>query len=459
MTSASPLARNIGATGLSQVANLAIQLVLLPILAWNWGLEAYGVWLILFALPYYLTAADLGLAVASGNDMTAAIAQGRRDEAMHTFQTMQAALLVICLAIFALVAWLAVGPLNHLLEFAQGPTRGRAVATLLLLVAYGLLAQQISAGYVAMRATGGYDRATNYLTAVYVSEAAVVAGIAIYGGTMLHAAAAYCIGHIFGVLGLRLILARQAPWLRTFPLRPSWAELRRLTPAALAMLCLPLSYALSIHGPTLVLGAVAGAAVVPIFAAVRIATRAFVQVPMVVAYASMPIFTVATAQGDEARRRELVSLALVTSLCVLVPAAIGLIAFGQDLIGLWTGGVIVPPRALIALLAVGMVLLGTWWPLSILVMSINEHARYTYVFLVLSAAALGVTAVLARPFGVVGAGVAMALLDALMLAWLLIQARRLGLIDSAILIGAPRTALTVIRRYLDGRGIRWKGAG
>jgi O-antigen/teichoic acid export membrane protein len=459
MTFASPLVRNIGATGISQVVNLATQLALVPVLARYWGLETYGVWLVLFALPYYLTAADLGLAVAAGNDMTAAVAQGRRDEAVHTFQTMQAAILVLCLAFFAAAALLAVGPLYSLLDFAQEAAEGHAVAVLLLLVAYGLLAQQISVVHAGMRSVGAYARSTNFLSAVYLAEAGGAAGVAISGGTILHAAAVYLSGHVLCALGLRLLLHRQAPWLRTFPLRPSWAELRRLAPPALAMVCLPLSYALSIHGPTLVLGAFAGTAVVPIFVAVRIATRAFVQVPMVVAYASMPIFTVATAQGDEARRRELVSLALVTSLCVLVPAAIGLVAFGQELIGLWTGGVIVPPRELITLLVVGMFMLGTWWPLAILIMSMNEHARFTYVFLALSALALALAAILARPLGVVGAGIAMALLDSVMLVWVLFQARRLGMIDLAILIAAPRTVLALIERYLDGRGIRWRRMG
>ena len=458
MGAASPLVRNIGASGFSQIANLATQLTLVPILAWHWGLETYGVWLILFSLPYVLTAADLGLAVASGNDMTAAVALGRREEAMHTFQTMQAALLAICLAIFALIAWLAVGPLNHLLDFAQGPSGGHAVATLMMLVSYGLLAQLISAVHSGMRATGNFAKSTNFVTLLYLGEAGAAAAVAIFGGTILHAAAVYAVGHLIGAVGLYFVLRRQAPWLRTFPCRPSWAELRRLAPAALAMLCLPLSYALSIHGPTLVLGAFAGAAVVPIFTTVRIATRAFVQIPMIVAYSAMPIFTVATAQGDEARRAELVSLALVTSLCVLVPAAIGLIAFGQELIALWTGGVIEPPRALITTLAVGMVLLGTWWPLSVLVMAINEHARYTYVFLALSAAAVGLAAVLAKPLGALGAAYAALALDVLMLVWILIQTRRLGLIDWATLVAAPRTVLAIARRHLEARGFRWKRA-
>jgi O-antigen/teichoic acid export membrane protein len=457
MSAASSLVRNIGANGLNQIANLAIQLALVPILAGHWGVATYGVWLILFAIPYYFSAGDLGLAVAAGNDMTASVAQGRRDEALHTFQTMLVGLIVLTVLFFGVTAWLVAGPLNPLLEFARNPSEGHSVTTFLLLVAYGLLAWQVSAVHSGMRATGAYARSVNFVTGVYVAEAAALAVAVFAGATIMHAAAIYCIGHLLGVLGLYWLLHRHAPWLRVFPLRPSWGELRRLAPAALAMLCVPLSYALAFQGPTLALGAVAGAAVVPAFSIVRLVTRAAVQVPVVVAFASMPNFTVATAQRDEARRSELVALALMTSLCVLIPAALFMIVFGQDLIALWTGGVIEPSFALVVTLAIAMVLSGTWWPLSVLIMAINEHGRYSYVFLALSAAAVALTAVLAKPFGVLGAGLATVALDAAMLVWILIQARKLGLIDIAALLAAPGTVLVVIRRFLGARDIRRKG--
>jgi O-antigen/teichoic acid export membrane protein len=447
----SSLLGNIGANGLSQIANLAIQLIMVPVLAQHWGLETYGAWLILFALPYYFAASDLGLVVAAGNDMTAAVAQGRREDAILTFQTMQAGLLGLSALVLGLAAWLALGPLNDLLNFAQKGSGGHAAATLLLLLAYGMLALQVSAAHSGMRATGAYARSVNVVTTISVVEAVGVVGAVIAGATILHAAAIYFAGHLAGVLVLRWALHRHAPWLRTFPLRPSWVELRRLAPAALAMLCLPHASALAFQGPTLALGAYAGAAVVPIFSAVRLATRSAVQVPTVVAFASMPAFTVATAQGDEARRAELVALSLVASLCVLVPAAIILAVLGPELIGLWTGGVIKPSRVLVTALSVAMVLGGTWWPLSVLIMAINEHARYSYVFLGISAAAVALTAVLANPLGVVGAGLATVALDASMLVWVLIQARRLGLIDLATFLAAPRTVLGVVRRHLDAR--------
>lgn len=448
---ASSLLRNIGANGLGQIANLAIQLLLVPVLAQHWGLETYGAWLILFALPYYFAASDLGLVVAAGNDMTAAVAQDRRKDAILTFQTMQAGLLGLSVMVLGLTSWLALGPLNHLLDFARDASEGHAVATLMLLVVYGLLGLQVSAVHSGMRATGAYARCVNIVTAIYILQAAAVVAAVAAGATILHAAAIYCGAHLAGVLVLYWVLYRHAPWLLAFPWRPSWGELRRLAPAALAMLCMPLAYALAFQGPTLALGAYAGAAVVPIFSAARLVTRAAVQVPMVVAFASMPAFTVATAQGDETRREELVALSLVTSLCVLVPAAIVFVLFGRELIGLWTGGVIEPSLTLVAMLAVAMVLSGTWWPLSVLIMAINEHARYSYVFLGLSAAAVALTAVLAEPLGVVGAGVATVALDALMLLWVLLQGRRLGLIDLASLVAAPKTVRAVVCRYLDSR--------
>ena len=108
----SSLMSNMGAHGAFQIVNLLIQLVSVPILAGAWGLETYGVWLILITLPYYLIVSDFGLTAAAANDMTAAVAQDRRDDAVRTFHTMFTAMAVIFSAIFVLIFALALGPLH-----------------------------------------------------------------------------------------------------------------------------------------------------------------------------------------------------------------------------------------------------------------------------------------------------------------------------------------------------------
>src|ERR1700694_284726 len=81
------LLRGFGATALGPVVGAIVQLSSVPVMLHVWGAAKYGDWLILFAIPSYLTLSDLGFGDASGSDMTMRVAAGDRQGAIETFQS------------------------------------------------------------------------------------------------------------------------------------------------------------------------------------------------------------------------------------------------------------------------------------------------------------------------------------------------------------------------------------
>src|SRR5579863_2004584 len=93
------LLRGLGATALGPVVTAVIQLGSIPLLLHAWGAAKYGDWLMLSAVPSYLTFANLGFGDASGSDMTARVARGDRKGALETFQSSWALLLLVSMAV------------------------------------------------------------------------------------------------------------------------------------------------------------------------------------------------------------------------------------------------------------------------------------------------------------------------------------------------------------------------
>src|ERR1700722_10051440 len=81
------LMRGFGATALSPVVTALIQLGSVPVLLHVWGAAKYGDWLLLSAIPSYLTLSDLGLGDASGSEMSMRVAAGDREAALQAFQS------------------------------------------------------------------------------------------------------------------------------------------------------------------------------------------------------------------------------------------------------------------------------------------------------------------------------------------------------------------------------------
>lgn len=444
----SGLISNIGANGLGLSVQLLIQLGSVPILAHSWGLERYGVWLVMLAVPGYLAVADLGYQGAAANDMTASVAKGERGMARSVFQSVVLATLGV-MAVLALgIVMLAFGPLSGVLDFAQQAASGQAAWLVIAMAGYGLLTVVSNLAHAVLRATGAYSRFMYVNSLGILAENAAVLAIALSGGGLVPAAMAFVGLRAIVATILSVMAARRAPWIATGRWRISFAQLRRLMGPAFALAVMMLAFAVSLQTMAPIIAAAGAVALVPIYTAVRTLTRFGVQLTTVVSTGLMPNFTAAHATDEEDRTADLVALTLVASIGLLVPAAIGLLVLGPWFMKLWTGGAIVAPYGLIAALAAAMLFNGIWTPLSNLMLAINRQSLFTYAFLLGALVMLSLAYVLVQALGVTGAGIASMLLEAFMLVWVLMQVRRLGFVRAGMWRQAPQRVLGMVRRTL-----------
>ena len=97
----------LGANAYGQLVVIVIQLAGVPILLHAWGTQLYGEWLILAAIPTYLSMTDLGFSQSAGNDMTARMARGDIAGALAVFQSLSVLVYGLALAGLVLVALVA----------------------------------------------------------------------------------------------------------------------------------------------------------------------------------------------------------------------------------------------------------------------------------------------------------------------------------------------------------------
>lgn len=72
----SRILRGVGANGFSQLVTIFYQLLSIPVLTNAWGIELYGVWLAISAIPAYLSMGGLGLGIVASNKLGMIIGSG-----------------------------------------------------------------------------------------------------------------------------------------------------------------------------------------------------------------------------------------------------------------------------------------------------------------------------------------------------------------------------------------------
>ena len=424
---------------------LLIQLLSVPVLTHAWGLGGYGAWVLLFSVPSLLAMADLGLTTAGANAMTAAVAHGDRSRAARIMMVLRLITVAAGLGLLALAVLTVLVVFPNALDFGAAMSRDQAASAAVLLGLYGFLALINLVTLAAFRATDAFASSGMMYQTMILVEAVAALGLAVLGGSPAQVALAYLAARLIGTLVLSLTLRRHAPWLRQASWRIDRSELAALIRPALAALVIPGAQAVAIQGSVIVIGAVGGPAAIPAFSVVRTLSRTALQFAFRFNIASMPRYTVFVAQKDELRASQLVVLNLGVMALMVVPAALGLLLLGQPFVRLWTGGLIQPSMALLAVMVAAMLADGVWVPVSNLLLAVNRHASFTYFLLIASIVSVAAGALLVPRMGALGMAWALLGLELAMIVQVWAVARGQGVVSGGKLRNAAHSLIAELR--------------
>lgn len=421
----SRIIRSLYATGFGQAVTVLIQLAGVPLFLHFWGVDKYGQWLILSAIPAYLSMSDFGFASAAANDMTMSVAQKRREGAVRTFQS---TLVVLLLggAVSGLVAGAVILLQTGIGLLPVSVISGAGVALVIVVfwgqVVVGLLSGLVQGGY---RCDGNYAQGTFLANVVRLGEFVASMACLLLGGGFVAVALSVLVVRFVGTAALASGLRRRSPWLSFGVRASSRSEVKRLLRPALAFMAFPVGNALSIQGFVLVVGWLAGGPAVVMFSTYRTMTRFPLQMMGMINNSAWPELSRAFGEEDITRARKLHRMALVTSVWLMLLAMAALLVLAEPLLRIWTAGQVPFERGLFLVLAAEVVANSAWYTSSVVSLSVNRFERIAVAYLVGTTVALAVSEGLGKLGGLLGIASALFMLDVLMSFVVLPQSMRL----------------------------------
>jgi O-antigen/teichoic acid export membrane protein len=359
--------RGVGANAFSQIVTILIQLTSLPLFLHYWDASTYGSWLLLSALPAYLSISDFGMVGAANNKMTMAI--GRKDltEANNVFQSAQLFLTTVCGSLAAIMT-LAI----LFIPMPGVMSMDKRVA--LLALSWGILFGQFGGlSDAAFFATGRYATATMLGQTVRVAEwAGWIIGLILFRSF----AGVALTGLFANVAGttLRFYLSQRGNHgLRLGFRQASKAELLSMLMPAASFLGYTLSSALNFQGMTLLVGALAGTVAVVLFNAYRTIARVAVQLTSMFSHALWPEFARLFGQAGMGGVRSLFHRSALLSGAQSVGLSLLMYFISPWLLQIWTHGRIEFRPSTMAWLLAYAAVCGVWHVPRVLLMATNQH--------------------------------------------------------------------------------------
>ena len=384
--------KGFGAQSFSQAVQIFIRLAEVPLLLSYWGPQLYGEWLMLSAIPIYLSIGDGGFAGAACREMTMRSGAGDRKGTLAVYQSTWLLLIAISVAVGILAYGIAEkAPIRSWLGFsAMNDIEIKIV--LLLLVAHVLVGFQGALLNGGFWVTGRYPFSMYLIAVTQLIEFVGLATAISLGGGPVHAASGYLAGRVIGT-GLMYIGQRHSSlWLRYGFSHASFAELRRLTAPAFASLAFPLGNALNIQGMRLVVGLALGPSAVAVFVPLRTLSRLVMQPGNIINRLIEP--ELAMAFGAEntflvrhlfTRSSQLAFWGCIGACCLLGPGA-------KWIFPAWTGGKVEMNWPAYIVLLAGVLVNSFWYTALMVPYATNRHARvalYYTLFYGATAFALG----------------------------------------------------------------------
>lgn len=392
-----------------------VQLALVPILAAHWGLERYGQWGMLIAVPGILLLSDLGFATAASVRMTMQIARGEREAARATMHSATQVVLIASAVIVAIGLSLATLPPDAAFRQLSALPPAEVRGAMACLTAYAVLISGGALLQALFRSNQHFATGSLLSTAIVLMENGLLVAAVLQGYGLAGGAAALLLGRLGGI-GAGLCLAKRLatgvmPGLR----HANRAVRQELLKPALAAMAIPLGLTMVIQGQVVALGIAAGAMAVPAFVASRTLSRLGLQIAQAAAHPIMPEFGAAAARADRPAALRYFAFVLLISGMISGIFALTLALAGPQIIAAWSGGHITASADLTRIMALSALFGGIWNPVSNLILAINRQLQFSPALVVLACIGFGTTLATGAVLGSTAAAVAMAAIDLVML--------------------------------------------
>ena len=398
----------------SRLAGTIIQLVQVPVFLHFWDKTLYGEWLIVIAIPSYLTFSSIGFGSVAGNEMTMLMARGEQQEALGIFQSCWWFIVGVCsLVVIALGAGLYFLPLAHWLQLRViTPDDAKWVIFYLgCATLFGQLEQLVQSAYTCI---GRYPYGNFIKSCLSLAAFTVMIVPVCLGHGARTTALAFAIANAVATVVLCIMARHDIRWLRYGWSHARLSEVRRLAAPAVAFMGFPIGNALNLQGTLLAVGYALGPDEVVNFGTARTVSRVALQMVQMVNSTFWPELSIAYGVRKFDLVRALHRRACQMALVIAVVLILAMMTVGPWFLTHWTEHKVPPSPGLLFLLLLSVLFYSLWSTSSTLIAAINQHRRLAAYYIAATTVTLVATYGMARAYGLLGAAGALILSELIM---------------------------------------------
>jgi O-antigen/teichoic acid export membrane protein len=404
-----------GAQTYGTLINTLDKLATVPLFIFFWGVDLFGEWLILRAIPSYLAVAELGFATAAANRMSVLLIHNRHQQALSYFQSTFWVLAAVSLVLVVVVSILFVlGDAREVFNFSSDVDYD-LLTVVMLMLGYTLLVFQTQLLSAAYRSVGRYVSAAFITYNIRALEICLLVVVVLFGGGICDAALSYFLVRLTGIVYMASLLLWRERWLRYGFSQAKLSTIKEMLPDAAGFFAFPFGQAMSLQGGVFILAYLSSPALVALFSASRTMSRTVVQLGMQINRSVWPELTRLCAAGNREQAKIVYFIAAGSFFWLGIVAGITLLALSPYIFEIWTAGEMQSDSFLFALLITSALLNGFWYSALSILAATDNHKKVGFMYVMLSSSSMLLAYWLGVIYMDIGVAVAILVSEALMM--------------------------------------------
>ena len=387
-----------------------MQLCTVPIFLHFWGVDLYGEWLLLSAIPAYLAMSDMGFSSVAGNRMTMQVAESKQYMAVETYQSTLIFLVIVSTSILIIASLSFFLPLDlwfHLKEMDKDII-GLIITLLTLGVVIGLQNSLIEIGF---RSDGNYSSYVWISNITRLGEFILVAISVYFGSGPVLVASIPIFTRVISFIFAKKILRKKSPWIHYGINKAKTKTILSLLVPSIDFMALPIGNALKNQGMLTIVGIVLGPIAVVSYSTTRSLLSSVQQGMSIINNSIWPEISSAYGSGKVFLIQKIHRVAVKISLILALILIIFLALYGIDFIYYWTNKKVMVDHLFFNLMLLSILINSLWLTSSIVLVATNNHEKMARLYLIFTISCSLITYLLVPIFGLSGIAVGMLLID------------------------------------------------
>ena len=389
------------ASGFGFSVNLVSQVALVPILLFFWGQELFGEWVILSAVPAYLSLSNLGFSDAMATEVTLCAQKGETHKAAEIFQSTWKIISALSIAVAACFILLlgtstSVFPSIGVVLISES----NASFIVALFMAHIILGIQFSLWAGPYRSVGRYPIHTAIINLSKLLELALGVVVVVLGYGPLEVVVAYVAVRAFFLVVLLWLIPRFNPWISVDLSKPNFNSIRSILTPSLSSAMYALGNIFVNQGVIVVIGYAVGASAVSMYSVMRTLTRLVLKLAGIMNSNFMPEMSAAFASDDISLFRSLNRSLCQYGFWLVTCGSLFLLIFADPIIRTWTLNKIEYEDVLMMLIILEAIIYFVGYTGSVPLVAVNQHSSFVVVYVIASGLALFAAFLVTPTFGI-----------------------------------------------------------